>query len=535
MNYVLHSKKPLILADATTEKLFNRDPYVIAHGVKSIMCIPLLHRSKLVSCLYLDNNVTAGLFSRERLLVCRLIVQQASISKDNARLYSRLASYASTLEQAVQQRTAELEQATRLAMEANAAKSSFLANMSHEIRTPMNGVIGGTDLLLDSGQSVNLSDEQKEILSIVKTSGEAMLTIINDILDLSKIEAGRVELQQTSFSIRQCVESAVDVIANKANSKGLEIITLVTQTVPYSITQDYKRLTQILFNLLSNAVKFTPKGDVIVTVDLMQQAPKRPELPSVRSLSSVATPRRTSPAESPAAAPAPSPGQQYMLHFSVQDNGIGIPIAMQSRLFKPFSQVHSDAARNFGGTGLGLVISKHLAEIMGGRIWVESEAGKGSCFHFSIACKGDSSKRSTAPHADSNCPHANIDQRGGCEWQHGASQSARPSAAHLSCAAHPSQRSHLVAPLLAAGAVGHQCASHQQRACGLRVAAGEEGEAADGQGYGQCAHCAGRLSHSQRRNRRVSYICNRGLSHSRSDKQHHSPLHRGDGGRRAGR
>ena len=391
MNYVLHSKKPLILADATTEKLFSRDPYVVQHGVKSVMCIPLLHRGKLVSCLYLDNTMTAGLFSRERLLVCRLIVQQASISKDNARLYSRLASYASTLEQAVQQRTAELEQATRLAMEASAAKSSFLANMSHEIRTPMNGVIGGTDLLLDSGQSVNLSDEQKEILSIVKTSGEAMLTIINDILDLSKIEAGRVELQPTHFSIRQAVESAVDVIANKATSKGLEIVTQVTHTVPHTITQDYKRLTQILFNLLSNAVKFTQQGDVIVTVDMMQMPAKRPELPSVRSLSSTATPRaRVLPAESPISSAAPpSPSQPCMLHFSVQDNGIGIPLEMQSRLFKPFSQVHSDAARNFGGTGLGLVISKHLTEIMGGRIWVESEAGKGSCFHFTITCKGD--------------------------------------------------------------------------------------------------------------------------------------------------
>ena len=390
MNYVLHSKKPLILADATSEKLFNRDPYVVAHGVKSVMCIPLLHRGKLTSCLYLDNCMTAGLFSRERLLVCRLIVQQASISKDNARLYSRLASYASTLEQAVQQRTAELSSASRLAMEASAAKSSFLANMSHEIRTPMNGVIGGTDLLLDSGQSVNLSDEQKEILSIVKTSGEAMLTIINDILDLSKIEAGRVELQQTHFSIRQCVESAVDVIANKANSKGLEIITTVTHTVPYTITQDYKRLTQILFNLLSNAVKFTQQGDVIVTVDVMQPPQKRPELPSARSLSSAATPRvRPLSAETPTSTTPASPSQQCMLHFSVQDNGIGIPTEMQSRLFKPFSQVHSDAARNFGGTGLGLVISKHLTEIMGGRIWVESEAGKGSCFHFSIMCKGD--------------------------------------------------------------------------------------------------------------------------------------------------
>ena len=276
INYVLHSKKPLMLADASSEKLFSRDPYVSSLGVKSVLCIPLLHRDKLASVLYLDNCTVVGLFSRERLLVCRLIVQQASISIDNARLYARLSSHLLSLEQAVLERTAELSSASRLAMEASAAKSSFLANMSHEIRTPMNGVIGGTDLLLDSGQSVNLSDEQKEILSIVKTSGEAMLTIINDILDLSKIEAGRVELQQTHFSIRQCVESAVDVIANKANSKGLEIITTVTHTVPYTITQDYKRLTQILFNLLSNAVKFTQQGDVVVTVKVDNRGSQTP-------------------------------------------------------------------------------------------------------------------------------------------------------------------------------------------------------------------------------------------------------------------
>ena len=401
VNYVLHSKKPLILADASSEKLFSRDPYISVLGVKSVLCIPLLHRERLVSVLYLDNRQSAGLFSRERLLVCRLIVQQASISIDNARLYARLSSHALLLEAAVAQRTCELEQATRLAMEASAAKSSFLANMSHEIRTPMNGVIGGTDLLLDSGQSVNLSDEQKEILSIVKTSGEAMLTIINDILDLSKIEAGRVELQQTSFSIRQCVESAVDVIANKANSKGLEIITLVTQTVPYSITQDYKRLTQILFNLLSNAVKFTPKGDVIVTVDLMQQQQQQQQQPQSDNGHSNDQHNTTSagPTSPPATidrSPTTPDTQHYTLLFKVQDNGIGIPIEAQSRLFKPFSQVHSDAARNFGGTGLGLVISKHLVELMGGRIWVESEAGQGSTFSFTIQCDGHN--RDAPPH-----------------------------------------------------------------------------------------------------------------------------------------
>ena len=411
MNYVLHSKKPLILADAMSEKLFGRDPYISNFAVKSVLCIPLLHRDRLVSVLYLDNCTSAGIFSRERLLVCRLIVQQASISIDNARLYSRLASHASTLEQAVRQRTAELEQATRLAMEANAAKSSFLANMSHEIRTPMNGVIGGTDLLLDAGQSVNLSDEQKEILSIVKTSGEAMLTIINDILDLSKIEAGRVELQQTHFSIRQCVESAVDVIANKAHNKGLDLVNDVAPDVPYMVNADYKRLTQILFNLLSNAVKFTQQGEVVVTVrvDKREVHNMHHMLRRGSSLNTATASRQLTPSASLSRSTSNSSGksgstsrdsergseqqeqeEHFLLHFSVQDSGIGIPNELQSRLFKPFSQVHQDAGRNFGGTGLGLVISKHLVELMGGEVWVESQPGRGSCFHFTIACTGSS-------------------------------------------------------------------------------------------------------------------------------------------------
>ena len=367
MNYVLHSKRPLLLADASSDKLFSRDPYISVLGVKSVLCIPLLHRERLVSVLYLDNRQSAGLFSRERLLVCRLIVQQASISIDNARLYARLSSHALLLEAAVAQRTCELEQATRLAMEASAAKSSFLANMSHEIRTPMNGVIGGTDLLLDSGQSVNLSDEQKEILSIVKTSGEAMLTIINDILDLSKIEAGRVELQQTSFSIRQCVESAVDVIASKAHAKGLELVTDVKLDVPHSICADYKRLTQILFNLLSNAVKFTQQGDVVVTVEVDKRGSQTPNM-TERRLSISLTDRQLVASVPSASASLPLGSEYYLLHFSVQDSGIGIPTETQSRLFKPFSQVHQDAGRNFGGTGLGLVISKHLVELMGGNV-----------------------------------------------------------------------------------------------------------------------------------------------------------------------
>jgi signal transduction histidine kinase len=175
---------------------------------------------------------------------------------------------------------------------------------------------GGTDLLLDPAQSANLTVEQREIVSIVKTSGEAMLTIINDILDLSKIEAGRLELEPSSFSIRQCVENAVDVIACKAHSRELEIVVIARPAVPCFISQDYKRLTQILFNLLSNAVKFSEQGDVVVTI-------------SVVSSETVANSAEQT---------------RYVLQFDVKDCGIGVPETAQHRLFKTFSQVHADAA-----------------------------------------------------------------------------------------------------------------------------------------------------------------------------------------------
>ena len=366
LNFVLHTKQPLLLTDASHDKTFSKDPYITQHRIRSVLCMPSVHHSRgngaSWSVLYMDNRITKGLFTRQRLLVCRLIVQHTAIALDNASLYQALTAQA------------------HAANEANKAKSAFLANMSHEIRTPMNGVIGGTDLLLDSSQSGNLTSEQKEILSIVKTSAEAMLTIINDILDLSKIEAGKVGLEPSAFSVRQCVESAVDVIASKAQAKGLEVIVRVEPDVPYIITQDYKRLTQILFNLLSNAVKFTEDGHVLVSVSVQQR-----EEPLLRPDDNNGAVSSSQPNGSTQRQQGDS---QYMLHLSVADSGMGISPQAQLLLFQHFSQVHSDTARNFGGTGLGLVISKHLVELMGGRIWVESQPSHGSTFHFTIACSG---------------------------------------------------------------------------------------------------------------------------------------------------
>jgi signal transduction histidine kinase len=233
--------------------------------------------------------------------------------------------------------------------EATRAKSDFLAAMSHEIRTPMNGILGMTTLLLDTG----MTDAQRDFVETVRGCGDALLTIINDILDFSKIESGRLELERQPFELHTCIEEALGLLAPKAAEKQLDLAFIVDEAVPDVLSGDVTRLRQILVNLAENAVKFTVKGEVVVEVSL--------------------------------AAPTPDavPGALH-LHFQVRDTGIGIPKDKQDRLFQSFSQVDSSTTRQYGGTGLGLAISKRLAELMHGRMWVESDEGKGSTFHFTI-------------------------------------------------------------------------------------------------------------------------------------------------------
>ncbi|MBL0712138.1 MAG: AAA family ATPase, partial [Desulfosarcina sp.] len=331
--YVARTQETVVLEDASQSGEFVQDPYVQNHQARSILSTPLINQGKTSGILYLENNLASRVFSAQRVNLLKLLSSQMAISIDNARIHDHL-------EAVVAERTQELQAA-------NQAKSIFLANMSHELRTPLNAILGFTRLMT---RDPDVTAQQQEELKIINRSGEHLLDMVDDILSLSRIEAGRVELKEEPFDLRQMLEDIGGIFQSPAEGKGQRLRLELTDDLPPYLLGDAGKLRQVVINLMGNAVKFTETGEVWLRArtQAMEENPDR-----------------------------------VMLQLEVEDSGPGIPPDNLDRIFETFVRL-DQALHTQRGTGLGLAISKTLVDMMGGKISVKSEPGEGSMFTINI-------------------------------------------------------------------------------------------------------------------------------------------------------